>query len=586
MDGSDSYGGTEQEDAGPAATPLHSNPRERRRRVPNWVKWPALLLAAACAHAAFHSPAGTGGLGVLLSLVSAEVVVAVAIAALAFLLVPIPVSWTAFVAASLALAGLSAFMGWLWPPHGKALKVLGRLQGCCGIRGWLLAAATALIAFVVLYDSRYTAVLTGGALLLLGIRHTVPAVPGTTRRGSAHAGSIALVLVSIVVALGLLELGVRLLFPADLLAPDMFEPHPTCQRTLRRGASGTQAFLLDDGRIGRVGYTISSQGLRDREYTAKEPGEFRILFLGDSFIFGNGLEQDVTLSRRVESVLREELPDRRVTVINAGCPAYGPWQEHGFFLERGLPLEPDLVVLQVLPDNDVGDTLIREGRVLRAFDPLAAENKTMWAHYYSDPKMRLELWLRMHSEAYNRLWCAGSGRYSLSRALNATRWFHNPRIPVFPDPEPRPWFLEIHLKEWYPELEEGWRRLEEDVRSIRRDCVERGIGFAAFAVPTGGTVAESAWRRITGSWPGIYEREKGIRVAEAFFARERIPYIRLLDVLSRHPTPRELYYERDGHFTPKGADVVARHLARQLVQQGLIADQPTSGELRTLKPSS
>ncbi|HOH52545.1 MAG TPA: hypothetical protein PLI98_17595 [Candidatus Hydrogenedentes bacterium] len=57
-----------------------------------------------------------------------------------------------------------------------------------------------------------------------------------------------------------------------------------------------------------------------------------------------------------------------VTVINCGVGGYAPWQERMFLRKRGFPLEPDLVVLQLFPGNDVAGSYSRAGKRLEAFD--------------------------------------------------------------------------------------------------------------------------------------------------------------------------------------------------------------------------
>ena len=57
-------------------------------------------------------------------------------------------------------------------------------------------------------------------------------------------------------------------------------------------------------------FEFNSHGLRDREYGPAEPGIFRILALGDSFTFGDGVRADQAWSKQLESSLRR----REITV--------------------------------------------------------------------------------------------------------------------------------------------------------------------------------------------------------------------------------------------------------------------------------
>lgn len=101
---------------------------------------------------------------------------------------------------------------------------------------------------------------------------------------------------------------------------------------------GTRAHLMG------ADVAISSQGLRDREFsTTPPPGRTRILMLGDSLTFGWGVEGQETYSKRLEDMLRKS--GRDVEVINTGVGNYNTEMEVAYFLERGAKLKPHYVVL-------------------------------------------------------------------------------------------------------------------------------------------------------------------------------------------------------------------------------------------------
>ncbi len=99
------------------------------------------------------------------------------------------------------------------------------------------------------------------------------------------------------------------------------------------------------GRYHGATYTINSIGLRNEEIPAKEPNEFRILMLGDSVVFGLGVEDSETIPRVVERLANEQAGGRKIRVINMGVPSYNSEQELVQLQSLGLSLEPDAVVL-------------------------------------------------------------------------------------------------------------------------------------------------------------------------------------------------------------------------------------------------
>jgi len=98
--------------------------------------------------------------------------------------------------------------------------------------------------------------------------------------------------------------------------------------------------------------TTNSLGYRGREIAAlKEPGELRILFTGDSFVYGDFVNDDQTLPAQLERRLNARCAN--VRVVNAGL-GDATITEEAALIDRGLRLSPDLVIL-MFGENDVGD---------------------------------------------------------------------------------------------------------------------------------------------------------------------------------------------------------------------------------------
>ena len=99
---------------------------------------------------------------------------------------------------------------------------------------------------------------------------------------------------------------------------------------------------------GCVEYRTNSLGFRDREFpVARRPDELRILALGDSFTFGQGVQ----LEDCWVQVLERELARTRagpVEVINGGyCRGSKPDEYAVWLPTNGLELDPDLVIVGV-----------------------------------------------------------------------------------------------------------------------------------------------------------------------------------------------------------------------------------------------
>lgn len=109
-----------------------------------------------------------------------------------------------------------------------------------------------------------------------------------------------------------------------------------------------------------VEVSTNSLGLRDVEYGAKGEKDFRILALGDSFTwaaYGTSLQE--TFVKILEKKLNLSSANLRYQVINAGVPGYSTDQELLYLINRGLHLQPDLVMLNFHVGNDFADNMVK-----------------------------------------------------------------------------------------------------------------------------------------------------------------------------------------------------------------------------------
>jgi len=89
--------------------------------------------------------------------------------------------------------------------------------------------------------------------------------------------------------------------------------------------------------------SVNSLGLRGPEPGSKRPGEVRILALGDSLVYGQGVGDEATLPAQLERILRTR--HGPVTVVNGGMRHYNTAQEVGLLEELAPRIDPDVVLL-------------------------------------------------------------------------------------------------------------------------------------------------------------------------------------------------------------------------------------------------
>lgn len=93
-----------------------------------------------------------------------------------------------------------------------------------------------------------------------------------------------------------------------------------------------------------VNYQINSLGLRDKDIASDRAEAFRVLFLGDSFAQGHGVDLENSMSKLLEKKLNKA-GGRNFEVVNAGVFGYSPLVEYLWLLKEGVSLKPDLVIV-------------------------------------------------------------------------------------------------------------------------------------------------------------------------------------------------------------------------------------------------
>src|SRR5262249_25494248 len=128
---------------------------------------------------------------------------------------------------------------------------------------------------------------------------------------------LALLAVSLLVALALIEAGTRVL---GIDAPLVWEPHPELGW---HHIPGARKHWTEEG-DGQI--VVNSEGFRDRERPAAKPaGTSRVVLLGDSMTEGVQVNLEQTFGYLLEEKLStKEAP---VQVFNCGVNGYGPVQE-------------------------------------------------------------------------------------------------------------------------------------------------------------------------------------------------------------------------------------------------------------------
>ena len=216
---------------------------------------------------------------------------------------------------------------------------------------------------------------------------------GMKKKILTFLSGIGLSLLSTVVILLVLEGVVRL--TTDFKFRPKARTHLPISSTYRLSENPGLVYELLPGsraRVQGIPFRINAVGFRDRPFHRKKPGRFRIIVVGDSLTYGWGVALKNTFHKQLESRLRGS--GCAVEVLAMGVVGYNTVQEFHLIKAHALGFQPDLVVLQMTPNDFERTAGIQRSRSGKGFTLTLFHDLRI---PYVTGKTGLTKWLMRHS---------------------------------------------------------------------------------------------------------------------------------------------------------------------------------------------
>ena len=395
---------------------------------------------------------------------------------------------------------------------------------------------------------------------------------------SGWLANATLVLASTLGSLAAVEVGLRV---TDAAPPSIYEADTTLIYRLAPG--GRKTFVHNAANGGaKVRVQINADGFRGPRLLPAGSSR-RIVVYGDSFIEGEFAEDSLTLPRMLERVLANRAPTE---VVNAGVLGWGPDQEY-LRMQQELPvLKPQVVILAVFADNDMGD-LVRD-RLFR----LRPDSSLQAAHVTLHPMLEHALTSQAHPSGLRRLaivrWIERKRRrateslpvtraraneppfsmagYAEWAMFNATRQFADMRehpdtvLDLLGDS----YDVDVSATPDAPSARYKVALMDRLLGEIQRDLARRGVPLVLLTIPSPIDACDTYDVKIDPARYPQYDRRRLSRTVDSLAARHAMRRIDLWEPFRAAGACSLYYHGGDLHWKPAGEAIAVRLLADSL----------------------
>lgn len=363
-----------------------------------------------------------------------------------------------------------------------------------------------------------------------------------TRR-RAWLGNGFLLVVAIVLAAALAEVGIR------WVAPQPLGVWHHDRDGLALHWPGRITYLPQFGQT----VSFNSEGMRDREHAVPKPVDvFRILVLGDSFMEALQVPFEASFPSLLERALDGQAR-KRVEVVNASVSGWGTDDELQYLTTYGMKWRPDLVVVVMTLHNDLSDNLRQRFHTTRNSTLVERpRDKTTFLDY---KLVQLKGFLATRSHAYQLVIRSRRTREMRGEARQ----------------------LSSHVVEIL--REEPGEAIVKSVdltglllERIKTTVAAEGGRVVLVLLPLAMQLSDATFADLARAAGQELRIDGPQRLVTRVAARAGIPVIDLLPGLRAWTAGggAPLYLERDGHWNERGHRLAAEIVSRELVGRGLV----------------
>ena len=305
---------------------------------------------------------------------------------------------------------------------------------------------------------------------------------------------------------------------------------------------------------------VNSLGYRQDEFDPHKSTQRRILMIGDSFTFGYGVEESDSYPRVLERELTQTGSGNvsaPIEVINAGVPTWWTDAYYLYLKERGLALEPDLILLGLFTGNDI-DARDARRAIWPQVDAAGLPLQTSTAHIRIENGHRVRVTRRAR-------W-----RIPILRDSHVFQLLYTAQLNARRRVKPKIQSLSLYQPVYTQQTQAIVEKVKKLIIAMASLSQQRGAQFAVVMLPERQQISA-----VSPTAYGKLDFDKPQRLFAEFLTQQDIPYLDLLPILrgAAQDTADDvpLYYQYDSHFTVEGHRLSGREIAQYVLTSGLLS---------------
>lgn len=367
--------------------------------------------------------------------------------------------------------------------------------------------------------------------------------------------NLILLCIAVAVCLVLLEVIVRISGAAAIYGyPDgLYQNDDLLDYKLVPGASGE---LIKPEFT--TSFAINSLGMNDYEYPEETAQDYRILALGDSFVWGAyGTELDEHFLKILEKELNERSEGKHFQVLKAGVPGYGTDQELLYLKNEGIKLKPDMVLLHFYT-NDFDDNMVSGERGANEKGQLVTKREKKQNVLVT---VRNFLFNYLHSYRLMERTAVNIIGPKLGSLVGGDTIYNTNELSNV--------YEKIYSDAALAKVGKTFELIEEMDQFAR----ENNVPLVVILIPAKFQVYANLQEDIMKENQHMqYDFEKPNKMFTAWAGKRNIPVIDLLPGFKAHDQNKDLYWTLNPHWNKAGNQKAAELLYKDLIKHRAVAD--------------